>query len=342
MTGLDLKPLEPGAVAIRALSHVISRRTRKKRNSPLRPVNMQEALCFANAEPFGGHACQKSDLDFQELLLTSADNQWLKCHLQEEDKWHTDSKYNAVCGGLSTNELREVPFCPPPLSPCPDVRRTSAHINPFWAALDPRDRAVKAADSSRSSSYFQHHHIFPWMKETRRNSKQTVGTGFTVSGESINSDHETCPSGISSGSMGSKRARTAFTDSQLVELEKEFHFTRYVCRPRRLEIASLLRLSDRQVKIWFQNRRMKFKKDSRWRPLADPHPEALFVGPTTRFQPAEHSDSSASRVLLVAPIPPSFNGRQGVERARTARSDPFASSLCTSCKSYTAILPIVR
>nr|XP_056723187.1 homeobox protein Hox-D3-like [Euleptes europaea] len=93
--------------------------------------------------------------------------------------------------------------------------------------------------------------VFPWMKETRHSSKQN------------NSLPSADPRSSSSSLSSSKRVRTAYTHTQLVELEKEFHFNRYLCRPRRLEMARLLRLSERQIKIWFQNRRMKYKKDSR-------------------------------------------------------------------------------
>ncbi|NXA46458.1 CDX1 protein, partial [Nothocercus julius] len=69
------------------------------------------------------------------------------------------------------------------------------------------------------------------------------------------------PSTSSNGKTRTKdKYRVVYTDHQRLELEKEFHYSRYITIRRKAELAAALGLTERQVKIWFQNRRAKERK----------------------------------------------------------------------------------
>lgn len=57
-----------------------------------------------------------------------------------------------------------------------------------------------------------------------------------------------------------KRSRAAFSHAQVFELERRFAQQRYLSGPERSDLAKTLRLTETQVKIWFQNRRYKTKR----------------------------------------------------------------------------------
>ncbi|XP_061856704.1 homeobox protein vent1-like [Colius striatus] len=115
---------------------------------------------------------------------------------------------------------------------------------------------------------------------------------------------------VAGGTRGrQRRARTAFTSEQLCRLEKTFQRQKYLGASERRKLAAALQLSEIQIKTWFQNRRMKLKRQiqDHQHSLISPAPLHTYPpgAPPAFFQDSLHYPFGPQqhRLLPLTPVP---------------------------------------
>ncbi|XP_075233559.1 uncharacterized protein LOC142331499 [Lycorma delicatula] len=155
-----------------------------------------------------------------------------------------------------------------PDSTSPTVTDVSLSHSPSLLCSTTGSGATSASHSTPGDHHKQEHDIEDDIEEEIEDDDQSRcggGPGGTLMGTSSGTVG-------SNGSVHKKRKRRVlFSKAQTYELERRFRQQRYLSAPEREHLASIIRLTPTQVKIWFQNHRYKTKRAQQEKGLGIDH-----------------------------------------------------------------------
>ncbi|XP_040160282.1 homeobox protein B-H2 [Anopheles arabiensis] len=206
-------------------------------------------------------------------------------------------------------------------------RHTPAHLTPAHHQQRPRsvvpppalahssdadsDICMSNDDSSTADGHFSA------VSDAVASATMTMSTLFSlpkpagvpsngVTAGAVLTEEETTTTSVPSHHRRKKKARTTFTGRQIFELEKQFEVKKYLSSNERTEMAKLLNVTETQVKIWFQNRRTKWKKQDT---AGSGEVPAASGGHAISSSPSPHSPKDATKGISSGSNSSSSSGR---------------------------------